>query len=310
MRRKLFVIGTGFDKSHGLDTLYQDFYEYLKSEYSEADEYNIVVPDATIDHHGNEIFDKNEVVGYLLNLINRSEDQYWSSFESTLGKLDFSNEFEELPECYDRDGDRNLFHEAYNNEDLAVKLSKCVPKIKELFSEWIKTIDISKAVPKKEFIEMVDEESDKFLSFNYTLTLEEVYNIKNVCHIHGVIGEELLIGHTSAPLFENGQDGKYIGSEHGLEMIHNILRKDIEGALKKNIDFFEDLGENIHDIYVYGFSCGKEDEEYLRQIIEKTAKSDVTWYFLERENLSKKENILKNLGYKGKVKSYHIKGTD
>ena len=30
MRRKLFVIGTGFDKSHGLDTLYQDFYEYLK----------------------------------------------------------------------------------------------------------------------------------------------------------------------------------------------------------------------------------------------------------------------------------------
>ena len=37
MRRKLFVIGTGFDKSHGLDTLYQDFYEYLKSEYSEAD---------------------------------------------------------------------------------------------------------------------------------------------------------------------------------------------------------------------------------------------------------------------------------
>ena len=70
------------------------------------------------------------------------------------------------------------------------------------------------------------------------------------------------------------------------------------------------MGENIHDIYVYGFSCGKEDEEYLRQIIEKTAKSDVTWYFLERENLSKKENILKNLGYKGKVKSYHIKGTD
>ena len=73
----------------------------------------------------------------MLNLINRSEDQYWSSFESTLGKLDFSNEFEELPECYDRDGDRNLFHEAYNNEDLAEKLSKCVPKIKELFSEWI-----------------------------------------------------------------------------------------------------------------------------------------------------------------------------
>ena len=92
---------------------------------------------------------------------------------------------------------------------------------------------------------MVDEESDKFLSFNYTLTLEEVYNIKNVYHIHGVIGEELLIGHTSAPLFENGQDGKYIGSEHGLEMIHNILRKDIEGALKKNIDFFEDLGKRL-----------------------------------------------------------------
>ena len=38
MSKKLFIIGTGFDKSHGLDTLYEDFHQYLRSEYPEADE--------------------------------------------------------------------------------------------------------------------------------------------------------------------------------------------------------------------------------------------------------------------------------
>ena len=37
MSKKLFIIGTGFDKSHGLDTLYEDFHQYLRSEYPEAD---------------------------------------------------------------------------------------------------------------------------------------------------------------------------------------------------------------------------------------------------------------------------------
>lgn len=36
--KKLFIIGNGFDISHGLPTRYCDFQTYLKKEYPEASE--------------------------------------------------------------------------------------------------------------------------------------------------------------------------------------------------------------------------------------------------------------------------------
>lgn len=311
MSEKLFIIGTGFDKSHGLNTLYEDFHQYLKSDYPEANENTYVVPSYILDHHGNEVFDRIEVVSYLLTLISRTEGEYWSQFENTLGQLDFSQDFDNLPECFDRDGDRNLFHEAYNNENLAEQLSKCVPKIKDLFSDWISSIDISKAELKKDFIDLIDRKNDRFLTFNYTLTLEKVYEIDNVCHIHGKIGEELILGHGEK--FISDEDDRaemYIGSELGLRKIHSALRKNTYAALQKNKTFFDSLTQEICQIYVYGFSCGKADELYLKEIINRTSKNKVTWYFLAREDIDQKEKILRKLGYTGAVKEYYIHGTE
>lgn len=311
MSGKLFVIGTGFDKSHGLDTLYEDFHQYLRLEYPEADEDTYIVPDFVLDHHGNEVFDTVEVVSYLLTLISRTEGECWSQFENTLGQLDFSQDFDNLPECFDRDGDRNLFHEAYNNENLAEQLWKCVPKIKELFNDWIRSIDISKAEIKKDFKELIDIRNDIFLSFNYTMTLEKIYHIENVCHIHGRIGEELIFGHGEESFTDEGNRVvRYVGSEDGLDKIHSALHKDTYAALEKHMPFFNSLTEEIYQIYVYGFSCGKVDELYLKEIIKRTAKENATWYFLKREDKSEKEKVLRELGFKGAVKDYDIRGTE
>lgn len=38
--KKLFVIGNGFDLAHRLQTSYEDFYMYLKSQYPEGGSYN------------------------------------------------------------------------------------------------------------------------------------------------------------------------------------------------------------------------------------------------------------------------------
>ena len=46
-------------------------------------------------------------------------------------------------------------------------------------------------------LENLIESKDVFLNFNYTETLEIVYQVKaeKVCHIHGKRGEELIFGH-------------------------------------------------------------------------------------------------------------------
>ena len=202
--KRLFIIGNGFDMAHGLPTGYQDFHRYLRSEYPNADETPSAPPTSVVGHHGEDVYDKDEVVSYLMNLISRTEGDDWKDVEATIGNLDFDEDFYGLPEETDRDGDRNLWHEAYNNEDLARELAGCVPMISSLFSDWVDTIDISDANAHKDdvFADIADFACDLFLSFNYTFTLERVYGAKNVCHIHGCQGsDEHLFGHGAGHRF-------------------------------------------------------------------------------------------------------------
>ncbi len=275
---KLFIIGNGFDLAHGLPTAYSCFHRYLQETYPDADEECASVPWATTGHHGEELYDEDEVAGYLMNLLSRTAEENWSDFEETLGRLDFDEDFEELPEQIDRDGDRNYFHEAYQNEDLASQLSGCVPQILDLFSEWVGTIDISKAKPKAAFRKLIDPSQDLFLNFNYTQTLEEVYGIQKICHIHGTLGEDLMVGHGAESRFDEDHWSHYIGSEGGIGFIQETLRKDTAGALEKHRDFFQKLTSGLSSVYSYGFSYSEVDKVYLKEICRIADTSSVMWY--------------------------------
>lgn len=299
---KLFIIGNGFDLAHGLPTTYSCFRRYLQAAYPDADGENAGVPWAATGHHGEELYDRNEVVGYLMRLLSRTIKNNWSDFEDTLGRLDFDEDFDDLPEQTDRDGDRNYFREANQNEELASQLAGCVPQILDLFSEWVETIDIGEASPMAEFQRLIDPSQDLFLNFNYTRTLERLYGVSDVCHIHGVLGDQLMVGHGAKPRFDESHWSRYIGSEDGIGLIHTALRKDTAGALEKHRAFFQKLSSGLSAVYSYGFSYGGVDEVYIEKICHSAPTESVVWYLhsYTLKDHSRIKAILRRCGFKGK----------
>lgn len=300
---KLFIIGNGFDLAHELPTQYEDFHNYLHENYPDANEDEAIVPTSVIGHHGDVEYDDNEVVGYIMNLISRTEGVYWSDLEKTLGKLDFDNDFDDLPEVYDRDGDRNLWHESYNNEDLATNLAGCVPRISDLFEEWVDTVNISHATPRPQTRALIDSANDYFLNFNYTRTLEELYGVQNVCHIHGVQGsnEKLLFGHGEGRLYDEDNFSAYIGCEDGLEEIRHALRKDTDYALRKHLKFFKKINNGFTEMYSYGFCFSDVDQIYLRKIFERINTENVVFYLHKYDKGKHKQQreIIQKCGFNG-----------
>ncbi|KGO13684.1 hypothetical protein NZ45_11700 [Clostridium botulinum] len=307
--KKLFIIGNGFDLSHNLKTTYEDFHEYLRNNYSyKEDLFNI--PELSILPDGSEKYDEDEVVTILIDLISQAEEigEKWSDIETSLGFLDFGIYLDIYDDVYvdkeDDDGD-SLWKSAYLYEDISADLNNCAVKIKELFSDWVNTIDIDNCALKHKFLDLINVEKDIFLTFNYTTVLEDIYYAKNVFHIHGIQGGYIIIGHgEERENFEN----KYIGSEHSLQQIHENLKKKTNEIIKTSI-FFKMEFSDIDEIYSYGFSFSKVDMPYIEEICNKVNTKNVTWYLNDygpdetRENYKK---IIRKCGFLGEFKLFNV----
>jgi hypothetical protein len=141
------------------------------------------------------------------------------------------------------------------------------------------------------------------LNFNYTRTLEEIYGVQNVCHIHGVQGssEKLLFGHGEGRLYDEDNFSSYIGCEDGLEEIQFALRKDTDYALQKNLKFFEKIYNGFTEIYSYGFCFGDVDQIYLRKIFERSNTEKMFFYLHQYDKGKHKQqrDIIKKCGFNG-----------
>ncbi|MED4287465.1 bacteriophage abortive infection AbiH family protein [Priestia megaterium] len=314
----LFIIGNGFDRAHGLPTSYQDFYHYLLDEYPYAAEVEptfsiegITMPDGSIQ------FNKDEVVALLIDVISvaekkdqeESEDQEevrWQTLEKSLGRLNFDNYFEDVDILFSHEDDDSAeWRRAYRFEDISSNFHLVTIKIKELFSEWINTVDISKIDGKDSLYKLFDPERDSFLNFNYTFVLEEIYGAINVEHIHGSQGEKVIIGHGEpSGNFEN----HYTGSEWALAELHDNLRKDTQKAIKRAHSFFDNLAYT-KKIYSYGFSFSEVDLPYIEEICKRLNTKNITWYLsdfnTEKERETYKEKI-KKCGFKGNFKIFSV----
>lgn len=118
-------------------------------------------------------------------------------------------------------------------------------EIPAYFSEWISTIKVNKfnkVLPKEDFIRLINKENDFFLSFNYTKTLEYLYGAKNVCHIHGVQGRDLIFGHgDNYDYLSNENYGSLPGTEYSFQKMHDSLKKNTQKALEDNQTFLKSL---------------------------------------------------------------------
>ncbi|HDX9688828.1 TPA: bacteriophage abortive infection AbiH family protein [Bacillus thuringiensis] len=308
---KLFLIGNGFDIDHDLKTAYEDFRQYLLKNNSEINMDSLIMPEETMQPDGGLTYNEDEVISLLFYLINEAESntEKWSNIEHSLGYLNFDEAFE-WGDILDKEGDIDLPKMASRNEGIASQLKIPTLTIQSLFSEWVDTIELDLAIPKEDFRRLIDCNA-LFLTFNYTGTLEEVYEIleEKVCHIHGKQGEEIFFGHGNVEDNTDLYMRTHIGSQDGLNEINQQLRKRTEAAMDNNQDFFDNLVEiDVKEIYSYGFSFSEVDKIYLEEICNNIDTRNIIWYFNDYDegNHSQYEMILEECGYRGVYSTFHI----
>ena len=262
----LFIIGNGFDLAHGMKTSYEDFHQWL------------------LDN--GESSAVNRIESLYLNITNN--EGRWCDVESALGSItleeaiNYDRNYQECPdEIYCEDSS----HEAYRCGE---NLKNVVDILPGLLRDWVASISTKDISPKFEIIK-----DAKFLSFNYTRTLEDAYQIKtdNILHIHETIIENrpLVVGYGEARF----EDDEYVSDDDTIDvvLIKNLLshcRKPVDAILEetKPKEWFKDLNE-IESVIVYGHSCSKVDKPYFEAVVRNIKPNALWTFFVHDKNKNK-----------------------
>ena len=171
--KNLYIIGNGFDKHHEIPSGYWDFHEWLKEKNAELVE--------QID----ELYDYS--------------DNLWGNFEVELGNLDItsvaSDIYSENPADESSDHYERTFHAGAIVAGDTV--GEIYNKIRAMFPEWVKSLPAANTCKKIK----IDKKDSFFITFNYTDTLLDVYNIpmNDILFIHGRAADSefhyLVLGH-------------------------------------------------------------------------------------------------------------------
>lgn len=253
----LYIIGNGFDLSHGMKTSYEDFHQWL------------------LDN--GESSAVNRVESLYPNITNN--EGRWCDIESALGSItleDAINYDRNFQECPDEINCEDSSHDVYRCGE---NLKNVVDILPGLLRAWVASISTNNTSPAFEL-----SKGAKFLSFNYTRTLEDVYQIKidNILHIHEtVIGNRPLVVGYGESRFE---DDEYVSDDDAIDvvLIKNLLshcRKPVDLILKEPIpqSWFKSLGE-IETVIVYGHSCSIVDKPYFETVADNI-KANASWTF-------------------------------
>lgn len=319
---KLFIIGNGFDIAHNIKSRYEDFRLYLISllknitgkkyeDYDFTDSSDII----NINYFRSPENDLLTIL-YFLSCAERSnsfnynsKEIEWKNIEKSVGEFSY----DEFSWIYIDESDRDKEYRAnWINEDMFSPYIEVLTEIPKYFEEWVKQVDISHASVLKSINDYFDSNT-KFICFNYTSTLEKIYNVnkESICYIHGNIDrkQSIFFGHgnhyTYDDYIESISNPNYFSVAEGYTVINDILRKPVEYIINNNLDFFETL-KDIKQVYSYGFSYSEVDLPYIKKICESIS-STAEWYIHSYPS-EKEKNIFKDMirqcGYNGVIKEF------
>lgn len=288
---KLFVIGNGFDLDHGLNTQYKDFKKYLRLNY---DVKGFIQPPT---YHG-ESLSIEEAANFIYSVIDSVAcDENWSDLEESLGRLDYSEWINHIDFEL---SSKSIFEIIRNNQENVYYYSSLIDRLQELISEWLEYTCDNSITLKFKYKKVFSNDS-LFLTFNYTDTLEKLYHIpeQNICHIHGMIYQDLIIGHGDKNSKLSNEFT--IGVDEEINSVHQFLYKNTNKIIKNYKTFFDKLS-NIDEIYFIGWSFSDIDIEYLNHIINILDNKKVVVHFTvfdskDINKISKMESKLSSLNY-------------
>jgi hypothetical protein len=271
MKNKLFVIGNGFDLAHNLPTRFDPDFKNI-----------------AIKHESDNFWD----------LYQSCENDIWSDFENLLGCPDF-NTLEEIFYGYEPD----YFSDRESDRDSIIYQVELNGKLQDALYEFADNAEDSlRNIQVNNFIEQILDSDGYYIIFNYTHTLEDIYDIpwEQILHIHGEVGENNLElgypkGNFKPEKYSYDARGKGRGPYIEIEIEDYIsgiedyyVRTAYEELIDKcqsfykeiRIDLLKDfLDRNqckIEEIIVYGHSCAI-DFDYFNYI--NTRYSNAYWQF-------------------------------
>lgn len=242
-----------------------------------------------------------------------SKRDLWSDIEKALGEYDETAIYEYCrPEEVSDDELEHHTRTLAAREDSPDWIFK--PVLDEFlvaFRNWVDSIDISPAKP-----DINLKPNSRYLTFNYTETLEKIYGIppRNILHIHGsrvVKGSDYIIGHNNIrPAIRHASPTDYFGVDQTTKnkIIHwmNDLHKDTTRIIHRNDPFFRSLN-TIKHVEVIGHSLHEVDWPYFEKV-HNSVDPHAQWNFHYHTD-SDKMRILEFCEHCG-VKEYKFEGDE
>ena len=258
---KLFILGNGFDIAHGLRTRYSDYREFLKTN------------------------DKNFLCQFE-NQFPFCGNALWGNLEENIDQINLLDDlsYDEIDlglECevdiqYTLDADYKDKFDFLNRYGINL-------------NSWIESIEINSVSRKTNNF----GNDCYFITFNYTKVLEEIYEIgeQHILHIHGCVGEELILGKDNSEHIDNLVDTEDTSSEWVkavkpyLQDYLLITNKDTVELCEKVENFIESL--DIEEINIIGLSVSSADISYLikiKQMVNQNCVWNFYYYLDEQTN--------------------------
>lgn len=245
-KKTLVVIGNGFDLANGIESSYGNFKEWLQKN------------------------SKHRLIGLMDTFFSNQRD-VWGDIEKALGEYDEDSilEYCKPDENFDYDHPTRSMAAVEDSPDWIFR--PVLDEFLEEFRNWVDSININDA---EKVLDLPME--CRYLTFNYTETLERVYSIpeSNILHIHGsrLSNKEYIIGHNN---YRDPQDA--YNDESQMLYLQQTWSKIIEwmnGLIKgsasiihQNLDFFNSLSD-IEQVVVYGHSFYEVDWPYMEEIVK------------------------------------------
>ncbi len=266
--KTLYIIGNGFDIAHNLETGYDNFREYLyKNNFSQAWDFVELIEEAT------------------------QNISLWSEFEKALGNINPAEVIKRVinESKSEQDPDNDNAIAASVSGKLIHWTPVCYEQLLEAFRVWARKIGTAGADPV--FANMQQNAQDNyFFSFNYTDTLETIYNVpkERIVYIHGVGSDpnsKIIVGHNHLykderesimQVIENELPADCGDSCQPLLDLLNMSIKDTRKVIYEHEQDFENIANlGINKIIVIGHSYGEVDWPYFKAI--KDSCPNVQW---------------------------------
>jgi len=280
---RLYIIGNGFDLHHGLKSRYWDFRAYL------------------VNKDENLVEKLEEYFG---------DDALWSDFEETLSYLDTEQIVDECSN-YLVSYSAEDWSDAYNHDyqyELQKRIAIITEDLKNRFTEWVLQLTLPVDAANKKIPLNPDS---RFLNFNYTDTLQKLYNIaeQNINYIHNKAVDKnstLILGHSRDPKANKSLEKLYNDEDtdprvaEGNQILDSYFEKTYKSTgkiISESSQYFDQL-TNMKEVYVLGHSLSSVDFPYFHEILKRIDKATVKWKisFYNKKELIHHSEVFKQFG--------------